>query len=100
MSAIPGDNAANSEPKHYLRLEARFRKGKEIRYNISIPLLCNAEQLNDDLTTMHFTRNQGPVIRPMLACKVKKGKAIPSQALTGPKGSRSLRLPDFKTNGT
>jgi len=33
--------------------------------------------------------------------KVKgKGKAIPLQAWTGPEGSRSLRLPDFKTVGT
>jgi len=29
-----------------------------------------------------------------------KGKAIPLQAWTGPEGSRSLRLPDFKTVGT
>jgi hypothetical protein len=29
-----------------------------------------------------------------------KGKAIPIQALTGPEGSRRLRLPDFKTFGT
>jgi hypothetical protein len=29
-----------------------------------------------------------------------KGKAIPLQALTGPEGSRSLRLPDFNTRGT
>jgi hypothetical protein len=29
-----------------------------------------------------------------------KGKAIPLQALTGPEGSRKLRLPDFKTIGT
>jgi len=29
-----------------------------------------------------------------------KGKAIPLQAWTGPEGSRRLRLPDFKTNGT
>jgi hypothetical protein len=29
-----------------------------------------------------------------------KGKAIPLQAWTGPEGSRKLRLPDFKTNGT
>jgi hypothetical protein len=28
-----------------------------------------------------------------------KGKAIPLQACTGPEGSRSLRLPDFKTIG-
>ena len=29
-----------------------------------------------------------------------KGKAIPLQAWTGPKGSRRVRLPDFKTIGT
>jgi hypothetical protein len=29
-----------------------------------------------------------------------KGKAIPLQALTGPEGSRRLRLPDFKIIGT
>jgi hypothetical protein len=28
-----------------------------------------------------------------------KSKAIPLQALTGPEGSRRLRLPDFKTIG-
>jgi hypothetical protein len=32
--------------------------------------------------------------------KKDKGKAIPLQALTGPEGSRRLRLPDFKTIGT
>ena len=31
---------------------------------------------------------------------VKKGKALPLQAWTGPEGSRRLRLPDFKTIGT
>jgi hypothetical protein len=29
-----------------------------------------------------------------------KGKSIPLQAFIGPKGSRRLRLPDFKTIGT
>jgi len=29
-----------------------------------------------------------------------KGKAIPLHVWTGPKGSRRLRLPDFKTTGT
>jgi hypothetical protein len=29
-----------------------------------------------------------------------KGKAIPLQALTGPEGSKRLRLPDFETIGT
>jgi hypothetical protein len=28
-----------------------------------------------------------------------KGKTIPLQTLTGPEGSRRLRLPDFKTIG-
>ena len=28
-----------------------------------------------------------------------KGKAVPLQAWTGPEGSRSLRLPNFKTVG-
>jgi hypothetical protein len=32
--------------------------------------------------------------------KIGKGEAIPLQALTGPDGSRRLRLRDFKTIGT
>jgi len=36
-----------------------------------------------------------------VSCKGKgKGKAIQLQAWTGPKGSRRLRLPDFRTIGT
>ena len=31
---------------------------------------------------------------------IYKGKAIPLQAWTGPEGSRSFRLPDFKTIDT
>jgi hypothetical protein len=33
-------------------------------------------------------------------CVIGKGKTIPLQALTGPEGSRRLRLPDFNTIGT
>jgi hypothetical protein len=32
--------------------------------------------------------------------KEVKGKAIPLQALTGPEGSRRLKLPDFNTIST
>ena len=32
--------------------------------------------------------------------KICKGKAIPLQAWTGPEGSRNLRFPDFRDNGT
>jgi len=28
---------------------------------------------------------------------IRKGKAVPLQAWTGPEGSRRLRFPDFKT---
>jgi hypothetical protein len=31
---------------------------------------------------------------------IGKGKAIPLQPWTGPEGSRSLCIPDFKTFGT
>jgi hypothetical protein len=36
----------------------------------------------------------------VLEMTVVKGKAIPLQAVTGPEGSRRLRVPDFKTIGT
>jgi hypothetical protein len=36
-------------------------------------------------------------LRRVFVCK---GKAIPLQALTGPEGSRNLRLSDFKPFGT
>ena len=39
-------------------------------------------------------------IRAVTATKMLLGKAIPLQAWTGPKGSRRLRLPDFKTIST
>jgi hypothetical protein len=39
--------------------------------------------------------------RPLYPTKnLVKGKATPLQALTGPEGSRRLRLPDFMTIGT
>jgi len=46
-----------------------------------------------------------PICRLRLFCylsedAVKKGKAIPLQAWTGPEGSRRLKLPDFKNIGT
>jgi hypothetical protein len=37
---------------------------------------------------------------PVQELRYVKAKAIPLQALTGPEGSRRMRLPDFKTNGT
>jgi len=38
------------------------------------------------------------MVLPVLYFKVLyKGKAVPTNAWTGPEGSRRLRLPDFKT---
>jgi hypothetical protein len=34
-----------------------------------------------------------------ITCNKSKGKTIPLQTWTGPEGSRSLRLPDFKAIG-
>jgi hypothetical protein len=40
------------------------------------------------------------ILRYIIIVLMVTGKAIPLQALTGPEGSRRLRLPDFKTIGT
>jgi hypothetical protein len=40
------------------------------------------------------------IILSMNVINKGKGKAIPLQAWTGPKGSRRLRLPDLKTIST
>jgi hypothetical protein len=46
----------------------------------------------------HIYHAQLPSISPPLHLDANsKGKAIPLQALTGPEGSRRLRLPDFMT---
>jgi hypothetical protein len=37
---------------------------------------------------------------PVLLSGYSRGKAIPFQAWTGPKGSRRIMLADFKTVGT
>jgi hypothetical protein len=44
--------------------------------------------------------SQVTVLHYFIIAVIVKGKAIPLQALTGPEGSRSLRLTDFKTIGT
>jgi len=38
-------------------------------------------------------------VPPALPPVKGKGKAVPLEALSGPEGSRRLRLPDFKTIG-
>jgi hypothetical protein len=43
--------------------------------------------------------NKNTVLSYIYILSIKKDKAIPLQAWTGPKCSRRLRLPDFKTIG-
>jgi len=52
------------------------------------------EALDRTLLRTCYARGYGPVVRHT------KGKTISLQAWTGSEGSRSLRLPDFKTIGT
>ena len=44
--------------------------------------------------------NRSVIMMTTTHLKMGKGKAIPLQAWKGPKGSRRLRLPDFKAIGT
>jgi hypothetical protein len=55
-----------------------------------------------DITGRHYTKCRffaSPEDEQVIL-ETRKGKAIPLQALTGPEGSRRLRLPDFKIIGT
>jgi hypothetical protein len=65
--------------------DLEVRKQDQIKTSYRVAALQN---LNDSGTINRAWENS------------KKGKSITLQALTGPEGSRRLRLPDFKTIGT
>jgi hypothetical protein len=46
---------------------------------------------------MQVTYDDVSHIHKKVKVKVKKGKAVPLQAWSGPEGSRKLRFPDFLT---
>jgi hypothetical protein len=60
---------------------------------------CPEPDQSSPFPPSHFLKIHLIIILPIYAVVVK-GKAIPLQALTGPEGSRRLKLPDFKTIGT
>jgi hypothetical protein len=62
-------------------------------YNNQLDALLILSLLNLHISTCFGPSSWG------IVC-ICKAKAIQLQALTGPKGSRRLRLPDFKTIGT
>jgi hypothetical protein len=88
-------------------------QGGRSGYDGSMARFVPYPRLSDRLCTPHPTLGTG-ITRPEceadqhLTCfhgwsylkLVVKGKAVPLQARTGPKGSRRLRLPDFKAVGT
>jgi hypothetical protein len=53
-----------------------------------------------DLSKQNYYVKSSFFICDIPLCCDSEGKVIPVQALTGPEGSRRLRLPDFKTVGT
>jgi hypothetical protein len=67
---------------------------------ICIDMMCIG-MICIDMMCMKYIKNQW--VAENLGSEFKgkgKGKANPLQALTGPEGSRKLKLPDFKTVGT
>jgi len=52
------------------------------------------------MINVNFSKFMGVYLVIFMSINIKKSKAIPLQAWTGPEGSRRLRLPDFKTTGT
>jgi hypothetical protein len=66
--------------------------------NISKPLM---KHMNVPVNRIKEKQNSHTGYRaPTTKTTVVKGKSIPLQTWTGPEGSRSLRLPEFKTIGT
>jgi hypothetical protein len=78
--------------KHVTRPSHKFWFcSKSICCHANTPWLLRQPNGRDDL-----------IYDPLIKAGVVKGKdkAVPLQALTGPEGSRRLRLPDFMTIGT
>jgi hypothetical protein len=71
-----------------------------VRKNYSTGEYSLAQQYVFKLTHLTYIARQVTVNRPDDGCIAETCKANLLQALTGPEGSRRLRLPDFKTIGT
>jgi hypothetical protein len=69
---------------------------KFLSFFVMSTLLTNEELASNFLFHKRII-SKLPRFLPRIWCLSVKGKAIPLQAWTGPEGSRSLRLPDFKT---
>jgi hypothetical protein len=74
----------------HLHLAPRLKKQKS---NILIPLCAFMAVYRASFTFTHE-------VHAAYYIPCVKDKSIPLQSWTGPEGSRTLRLPDFKTVGT
>jgi hypothetical protein len=99
----------------FLKVDVQF---KSERLNSKLPVIAKWEHIEKlykhdkpgmirtlyKLTDSHLSPVTHCSMKVIFAAQVMshtlKGKAIPLQALTGPEGSRRLRLPGFKTVGT
>jgi hypothetical protein len=68
-------------------------EGGTLKANSHMP--CRASAILRQCRVLRESPRGSPIVY-----RIGKGKAIPLQALTGPEGSRRLRLPDFMTIGT
>jgi hypothetical protein len=80
------------------------------RLKVQLHTFVTSQPIGGQHSASHPSDTTTPTVRTIFCIKKNsghasyqtkgKGKAIPLQALTGPEGSRRLRLPDFKTIGT
>jgi hypothetical protein len=64
-------------------------------------IMYRVSKFGEDVTTLGMKLVRPECLKFIgLGMKLRNGIAIPLQAWTSPEGSRSLRLPDFKTIGT
>ena len=92
-------NALGKREKYHLScIEPRFL-GCAARSTVSVRTELSEFAINSSVrnTAFEIVANLG---RRVTNINKGKDKAIPLQSWTGPEGSRSLRLPNFKTVGT
>ena len=89
-------------PPHFLpAVISVHRRGGGGGEGVSFKEQCQKVELDWSVVTKFvFIADKAFVINTSYNIDLIKGKAIPVHAWTGHEGSKSLRLPDFKTIGT
>jgi hypothetical protein len=105
LGRIPQQMAAPSEQIAHTHLKRRLKNWSSLWKDSLTPWrwhledeICRGNLLSTIKTAYKVLENLLDIFHMVRMCF--DIKAIPLQALTGPEGSRRLRLPDFKTIGT